>query len=53
VENNNTFLELRREALKQLLIQAKKEHNKPLYKKLMLKLKQISSGEGGGDSDAN
>lgn len=43
MKNNDDFLELTRRALQELLSQAKREHNKPLYKQLKLKLKQIEA----------
>lgn len=42
-KNNDTLLDLRRLALQDLILQAKKEHDKPLYRQLKLKLKQIQA----------
>ena len=52
-KNNDTLLNLRRQALKELFIQAKKERNKPLYMQLKLKYKQIAADVNKGDSNAN
>jgi len=49
----NNLTDLRKEALKELLLQAKKARDKPLYIKLKLKLKQISSGESGEDTNGS
>jgi len=39
----NELWDLRKQALKQLLIQAKKEHNKLLYKELKLRYKKTGA----------
>lgn len=50
---NDTFAEITQQALKELLVQAKLERNKPLYKQLKLRLKQISSDTSKEDSNGN
>jgi len=39
----NNLVDLRKEALKELMSQAKREHNKPLYKRLKLRYKKMGS----------
>ena len=52
-KNNDALLDLKREALKELIIQAKKERNKPLYMQLKLKYKQIAADTIQEDSNAS
>lgn len=49
--NNNDFLDIARQALQELLSQARTARDKPLYKQLKLKYKQIAADTSREDSN--